>query len=558
MAIQAQKKSGFFFQVRSTLLFLGFLVGSWNFNISKIQAAEDIFLNYGPLQFSLSVEALRTYAEEGEITGDLRDYARFLSEEQLKSLRAALVKKVDIQPLSVAQFFYSYQGVKILERVGQIVQTKAGQSGFFAIRSALILAANSEEGLTPLNFLETFPITGITIDSVQGFQIIDELSVILQETNLAIAAVEEQAFIEKVRDEEIFAEGINSAGKIDYRIETFSLEDRQRRRVFPVDLYLPKRKNRQPLSLVVISHGLGSDRTSFDYLAKFLASYGFAVAVPEHPGSNADQIKNLLEGFANDVTPPTEFINRPLDISHLLDYLETNYQQQINLNSVGIIGQSFGAYTALALAGAELNFETLDNTCQNLDKSFNVSLFLQCLALELPRKGTITNFRDPRITSAIAINPLTSAIFGEKSISQIKIPTMIVSGSADPVTPALPEQIKPFAWLNNKEKYFVLFKGGTHFSTLNESGGSIPVPAKALGPDPKIAQGYLKQLSLLFFSEPRNDKSDIYASLQTPSFGCLCSSYATSITQPLMPLRLIKGLSEESLGLTGSNYSKSN
>ena len=553
MVIQTKKRSGFFLQVRSTLLFLGFLVGSWNFNISKVWAAEDIFLNYGPLEFSLSVEALRTYAQEGEITGDLRDYARFLSEEQLVSLQSALVKKIDVQPLSVAQFFYSYQGVKILERVGQIVKTKAGQSGFFAIRSALILAANSEEGLTPLNFLETFPIAGITIDSIQGFKIIDELSVILQETNLAIAAVEERAFIEKVRGSEVFAEGINGAGNFAYRIETFKLQDKKRRRTFPADLYLPKRENtNRPLSLVVISHGLGSDRTSFAYLAKFLVSYGFAVAVPEHPGSNADQIKNLLEGFANDVTPPTEFLDRPLDISYLLDYLEAKYKKQINTKSVGIVGQSFGAYTALALAGAELNFRTLDDACQNLDKSFNVSLFLQCLAQELPPEDTITNYRDPRITSAIAINPLTSAVFGKKGISKIDIPTMIVSGSADPVTPALPEQIRPFIWLNSEEKYLALFKGGTHFSTIKESGGSIPVPEKALGPDPAIAQNYLKQLSLLFLNEPRSSESGDYSSLQAPNFGCLCSSYAASITQPLMPLRLIKELSEESLGQPAS------
>jgi len=343
-------------------------------------------------------------------------------------------------------------------------------------------------------------------------------------------------------------------GNLTYRIETFKLQDKKRRRTFPADLYLPNRKNtNRPFSLVVISHGLGSDRTSFDYLAKFLVSYGFAVAVPEHPGSNADQIKNLLEGFANDVTPPTEFLDRPLDISYLLDHLATNYSEQISTKSVGIIGQSFGAYTALALAGAELNFRALNDACQNIDKSFNVSLFLQCLALELPRNGTITNFRDQRITSAIAINPLTSAVFGKKGIGKIDIPTMIVSGSADPVTPALPEQIKPFAWLNSEEKYFVLLKGGTHFSTINESGGSIPVPAKALGPDPKIAQDYIKQLSLLFFNEPRNSKSGTYSSLQAPNFGCLCSSYAASLTQPLMPLRLIKELSEESLGQTNSN-----
>jgi len=97
--------------------------------------------------------------------------------------------------------------------------------------------------------------------------------------------------------------------------------------------------------VIVISHGLGSDRTSFEYLATTLASYGFAVAV-EHPGSNAQQLRSLLAGRANEVTEPNEFINRPLDVKYLLDELERRDKSdpsfQLNLQQVGVIGQSLG------------------------------------------------------------------------------------------------------------------------------------------------------------------------------------------------------------------------
>ena len=534
--------NNFYYGLKSVLVKLSFLLAIAQVTTSKAVAAEKIFLNYGPLQFSLTVETLRIYAEEGKITGDFADYARFLSEKQLEAFRVALTTEADIQPLSIAQFFYSYQGEKILQRVGQIVRTKAGQSGFYAIRSALILAAASEEGLTPLNFLETFPTSAITIDSEQGFQIVDELSTVIQTSERAIAAVEEEALVEVVWEDRVFSKGINGNGHFSYQKESLALRDEGRKRSFPVDLYLPnKPQSHQPLSLIVISHGLGSDRSTFAYFAQYLASYGFAVAVPEHPGSNASQIKNLLEGFANDVTPPEEFINRPLDITYLLDRIEADYGSRIDTRNVGIIGQSFGAYTALALAGAELDFTNLDRACQDLDKSFNVSLFLQCLALELPQDTTPTDLKDSRITSAIAINPLTSALFGQEGMSNIDIPVMLVSGSADPVTPALPEQIKPFTWLNVPEKYLVLMKGGTHFSVLNESSGSIPVPAAAIGPDPRVGQDYIKQLGLLFFSDRYNSP--------TPNFGCLCAGYAASISQSVMPLSLIAELKTEKLEL---------
>ena len=522
------------------LLQLFLVLGGMGLSASRVAAAENITLNFGPLQFALSVEALRIYADEGRITGNLRDYARFLSEEQLTTLRTTLNTQAEIEPLSLSQFFYSYQGVKILERVGEIIRSRAGQSGFYALRSALILAAASEEGLTPIKFLETIPVSSITIDSLQGLKIINQLSDVLETSDRAINIVQQRATIEAIQEDKSFPEGINPKGEFTYTKESFTLRDVLRSRSLPLDLYLPERQSSSELSpLIVISHGLGSDRTSFDYFAKFLVSHGFAVAVPEHPGSNASQIQNLLEGFANDVTPPEEFLNRPLDISFILDRLSQDYGTQIDTNNVGIIGQSFGAYTALALAGAELNFPNLEQVCSNLSRSFNVSLFLQCLALELPETALDNNFRDARITSAIVINPLTSALFGKEGMAKIEIPLMVVAGSADTVTPALPEQIRAFTWLDTPEKYLVLMQEGTHFSTLNESSGSLPLPEAAVGPNPQVGQNYIKQLGLLFYSD--------HYDLPQPTFGRLSASYAASISQNIMPLSLIRNLNQEEL-----------
>ena len=518
---------------------LGLCLGCTSLLPVKAVGAEEIFLDYGPLQFSLSVESLETYAREGEIKGKLTDYARFLTPEQLDKLKEALVASIEVTPLAVAQFLYSTQGEKILEQVGQVVQTKARQPGFYAIRSALILSAADEEGLTPLNILKKFPTYGIRINSARGFQIIENLSKIIQKTARAIAKVEETA----IKEQEVQTivdiaplPNFLKPGSLSFRQQTLTLRDRNRRRVFPVELYLPQQQTRgSRLPLVVISHGLGSDRNTFAYLAEHLASYGFAVAVPEHPGSNSSQINALFNGFANDVTPPQELIDRPLDITYLLDYLAQNYGEQIDVDRAGIVGQSFGGYTALALAGADLNFSQLEQDCPNIDDSLNVSLLLQCIGLNLP--GESFNLQDKRIVAAIAINPLTSSIFGREGISNIQTPIMIVSGTADPVTPALSEQINPFTWLTTSEKYLALLRGGTHFSTLDESSGSIPVPEQAIGPDPRIARNYVKQLSLVFFST--------YVDRQVEYKPYLSADYAASISQSLLPLHIIESLTLE-------------
>ncbi|MGK7947664.1 MAG: alpha/beta hydrolase [Xenococcaceae cyanobacterium] len=518
------------------LLNLGLCLGYDSLLSHKAVSAEEILLNYGPLEFSLSVESLEIYAKEGKITGKLKDYARLLTPEQLDQLQKALVTSAEVTPLAVAQFLYSTQGEKILEQVGQIVQTKARQPGFYAIRSALILSAAEEEGLTPLNILQNFPTYGIRLNSDRGFKIIENLSNIIQRTASAIATVEATALREREAQtlpNTVPVPNFLSPGSVTFRTQTLTLRDRDRNRVFPVELYLPQRQNSMSrLPLVVISHGLGSDRNTFAYLAEHLASHGFAVAVPEHPGSNYRQINALFNGLAHDVTPPEELIDRPKDIKFLLDYLAAEYGDGLDVNHVGIIGQSFGGYTALAVAGAELNFTQLERDCPNLDDSLNVSLLLQCISLNLPEKNY--KLEDRRITAAIAINPLTSSIFGEAGMGEIEIPTMIISGSADPVTPALPEQIQPFTWLTTSEKYLALLRGGTHFSTLNESSGSIPVPEQAIGPDPKVARDYVKQLSLIFFAT--------YVDRQSEYKPYLSADYADRISKSLLPLNLVNSL----------------
>lgn len=528
----------------------------WGWGIKPARGAENIILNYGALEFSVSVDSLETFAKTGTLSGALKSYADFLTPEQLEQLQVGLITDADFSHLAIAQFLYSYQGEKILERASRVIKTQARQPGFYAMRSALILAAADREngGLNPLNILKKFPTKTLRIDSSQGFELFKDLSRVVQKNSQAIAAVEQAASTEKLTETELVPQerdlNLLFSGGIPYRKESLIMRDnqqeypsgKQRNRVFPTDLYLPKTsRSGALLPLIVISHGLGSDLTTFDYLAKHLVSQGFAVAVPEHPGSSASQIESLLTGLVSDVTPPEELIDRPLDIKFLLDRIAENYGDRIDTNNVGAIGQSFGAYTTLALAGAPLNWDTLATDCDDIQNSWNLSLLIQCLAWQIPVEDTAIELKDERVTAAIAINPLTSSIFGQESLSKIDIPLMIVSGSADPVTPALPEQIVPFTWLTTSAKYLALLKGGTHFSTLNESAGSIPIPETAIGPDPEIAQAYIKQLGLAFFGT--------YIQKQPKYASYLNSEYARAIGKPEMPLSLIRNLDPQSLKL---------
>ena len=508
--------------------------------------AERIYVTYGPVEVSVPIESLALFAKEGQIDSNLDGFAQYANESQLADIRSALQAKAEISQVTIAQFLYTPQGEVLLRRLGRLIQTKARQPGFYAIRAALILAASDPEGLTIVNVLRKFPTYGIRIDLARGLGIANELTSLINRSNQTIAGVaqlsEAQAALEPTIPPAVRLQP-QLPGRYTWQKSSVTLTSPNRDRTFNMDIYLPQR-SRQPAPVVVISHGLGSDRISFQYLAKHLASYGFAVAVPEHPGSNAQQIQNLVTGRSNELAEPAEFINRPLDIKDLLDYLtklsttDPAYQGQLDLQRVGVIGQSFGGYTALALAGAGINFAQLENDCELENETWNLSLLLQCRARGLERNQY--SFGDPRIKAAIAINPIVSSILGETNLSQIKIPVMLIAGSADTVAPALLEQIQPFTWLTSPNKYLVLMNNGTHFSAIEESPQSLFLPpAEAIGPEPALARRYVSGLSLAFMESFLNNKSNFRPYLEP--------SYALSISGDILGLRILRSLTPQQL-----------
>jgi predicted dienelactone hydrolase len=508
--------------------------------------ADRIYVTYGPLEVSVPIESLALFAKEGKIDSNLDGFAQYAKKTQLAEIRTALQARAEISPVTIAQFLYTPQGEVLLERLGRVIQTKARQPGFYAIRAALILAASDEEGLTILNVLRKFPTYGIRIDINGSLGIASELTSLINRSNRTIAGVAQLSEAEAASEPAIPPAEmlqIQEKGPYNWKKSSVTLTSPNRDRTFDIDIYLPQR-SQQPAPVVVISHGLGSDRISYEYLAKHLASYGFAVAVPEHPGSNAQQIQDLVTGRAKDVAEPAEFVNRPLDIKDLLDYLTklstTNpaYRGQLDLQRVGVIGQSFGGYTALTLAGAQINFAQLDKDCKLENETWNLSLLLQCRARGLDRNQY--NFGDPRVKAAIAINPIVSSILGEKNLSQIKIPVMVIAGTADTVAPALLEQIQPFTWLTSPNKYLVLMNNGTHFSTIDQSPQSVFVPpAQAIGPEPTLARRYLNGLSLAFMESYLNNKSNFRPYLEP--------NYALGISRNTLGLRILRSLTPQQL-----------
>jgi predicted dienelactone hydrolase len=521
---------------------------------SPAQAAQRVYASYSALERSISVAALEEYVKTGVLDESLAVYTRYLNPGQLQELRRVLQSPIKVNAVAVSQFLYTPQGEFLLQRLGEVIKSESRQEkpGFHALRSALILASAEPGGLTLLNLLREYPSPSIHIDLARTLGIAAELSKLTSETEKAIAAVSQKAATEAA----IVQPSLNVAQLPDFRRkgkfvaqkQSYKLLDAVRNRFLLTDVYIPNAQGKLPV--VVISHGVGSDSSNFEYLASHLASHGFAVIVPNHPGSDTKQLQSLMKGSANQVAEPGEFYNRPLDVKFVLDELEkrnkSELQGRLNLEQVGIFGQSFGAYTGLALAGAQINFAELSKDCkpQALKDTWNLSLLLQCRALDLRAKNPTKdyNLRDERIKAVIAVNPITSSIFGEAGLSNLKVPVMIVASSDDTVAPALYEQILPFSWIGNQQKYLAILQGGTHFSAIGVGKGSadqVGLPSDIVGDDPAQARKYLNSLSLPFFES--------YVAGKTKYEPYLNAAYAKAISTQPLGLSLIQSLTSTEL-----------
>ena len=175
-----------------------------------------------------------------------------------------------------------------------------------------------------------------------------------------------------------------------------------------------------------------------------------------------------------------------------------------------------------------------------------MSLLLQCRAQQLygsfQKRGN--NLRDERVKAVIAVNPLTSAIFGEAGLKSLPIPVMIVASSDDTITPALYEQILPFSWLNASRKYLALLTGATHFSAIGNSAGDaeqLPLPSEVVGEDPVQTRSYVSVLSLPFFQT--------YVASNRKYANYLNAAYAKAISKTTVQVNLVKSLNQSEIEL---------
>ncbi|MBE9079463.1 alpha/beta hydrolase [Romeria aff. gracilis LEGE 07310] len=471
-------------------------------------AAERIHFQYGFLERSVSLEQIEAFVNEGTVDGSLELLLLRLSPEQQEQLRAALRSRYEVDPVLVNRFSYTSSGRQLLTEAGEVLQTASGMNGLYALRGALTLAAADPEGLTLLNLLRQYP-THLRIDVRRALAVGRSFGQMLADTEAAIARLSEQtqtAAAQAPATDFSQLPDPRQPGPWQVNQQTLALRDQRRNRAFSTDLYLPEGPAEgaalpERLPVIVISNGLGGSRDRFLDLATHLASHGFAVAIPDHPGSDRQRLQAFYQGLYAENFEAAEFIDRPLDIRFLLDELTRlngeRFDSRLNPDQVGVFGYSFGGTTALALAGAEIDLSHLAEDCATRSALINISLLYQCRALALPTDSV--SLRDSRVQAVYVFVPFGRSLYGPEGMAQVEIPVMWEATDQDILTPLAIEQLPAFAWLTEPERYLVVTEGLPHARLTLDVVNRLTDQALAWEDVGPIAETYHQMLSLPFF-----------------------------------------------------------
>ncbi|MEL7360288.1 MAG: alpha/beta hydrolase [Cyanobacteria bacterium J06560_6] len=555
-----------FFKFATTGLFTTSLLASVgaiaNLAFPKsVSAAEEIRLNVGgPIAFSISVDSLATFVETGEVKDDLRIVTRFLDEDNLQLVRQTLQRPIPLDVVQIDNLAYSTLGDDLLQNFGKVLRTHPDINGARGLRGALITAAAQAgpEGWTAIDVLQQFPGRSIDIQLGDLLALRRSLSVYFGYNEAVVAAVQGQSAAEAAQQQAAGAsaglalQSLSQPGPYQYARSTLSLSQAELRQTndglqvnydFTVEAYIPQGLT-QPAPVIFISHGFGDIQESFDFIASHLASHGYVAMLPQHVGSDLSVRQNFLQGFVNTILSPSEFVSRPQEVSLVIDELERlvatspDWAATLDLDRIGVIGDSLGGSTALSLAGAEIDYARIEALCGDEQVILNTAMYLQCQARFLPPQNL--QLGDERIKAVMVSHPLGGGLFGPTGMSQIGIPLMMFSGSNDIVASTVEDQVHPFIWTGSQDKYLALLTEGTHFTVKPGREGVTGFITLFTGENRDVGSRYFKEFNIAFWNT--------YLREQTKFLPYLSARYGeqTSEGEPLQ-LDIVESLSFETL-----------
>jgi len=183
-----------------------------------------------------------------------------------------------------------------------------------------------------------------------------------------------------------------------------------------------------PYPLIAYSHGLSAFRTSEEYLARHLASWGYVVSSQDFPLTNLSNIACVRLA---------DIENQPGDVSFVIDSVLEQFGSAIDSTRIAAGGLSYGGGTTLLV-------------------TFHPQV------------------RDARIKAALAIAP-TACWVTKRFFTSADVPLMLLAGTSDQLVPETQNAARAYK-ADRAPKWLVSLKDASHTGFVGALAGLPGTP----------------------------------------------------------------------------------
>ncbi len=436
------------------VIFFGFCGLFFN-NGSK--AAEKINIKFEEMVIPLTIKQLSKLEKYKDDSTELIDWL-----EKNRLIKVFEVSKFLNYPIFKEeglnrQVLRSWVGSEILSELSKTITVTNDKNGVLIFNTIENLLEEKKEA-SILEIIKALPVEEITLD-------VDNLILIISSWMNELEM--QQDLILKLNNLETTNEEVLKKSENKFPSNIFKINKKiyapHREQPFEVELWTSNKTNPEK-ELIIFMPGLAGDIDNFKWIGDELTKRGWPIVFIDHRGSNLKAFTEVLEG--KEVIPGSKdfFLYRIKDLDAVLK-AHRNGEFDLANDSYILMGHSLGSLIALLYEGNK-PMDQLDTRCDSALSDFavtNLSKLLQCQLTEIPYAKRNNS---KKASAIIGFNSFGSLIWPREKSSDIKIPTLLIGGTYDLITPLVNEQFRVFSALNNPLNRFLIIEGASHFSPI--------------------------------------------------------------------------------------------
>ena len=482
------------------IIFLSFC-GLFSNNVSK--AAEKINIEFEEMKIPLTIEQLsklEKYKEDStELINWLKKNGLIKVLELSKFLEFPVFKEEGLN----REVLRSWIGREILTELSKTIKVPDDNNGIEIYNTIESLLEDKKE-VSTLDIIKALPSEEISLD-------IDNLILIISFWKNELAM--QQDLISKLNNlEKTNKEPFkNLQDNVNSDLIKINKKIYAPHRVKPLEIKLWKNKKPDDdKDLIVFMPGLGGEINNFKWIGGELTKRGWPIVFIDHRGSNLEAFKEILEGKEAIPGSLDFFLYRIKDLDAVLK-AHQNGEFGLPNDSYILMGHSLGALIALLYEGNKPTNQ-LDERCDSALKDFAVTNLSKLLQCQLKEIQYFEKKKDNKAKAIIGFNSFGSLVWPKENSSGIKIPTLLIGGTYDLITPLMNEQFIVFSALNNPSNRFLIIEGSSHFSPIRinnsylKNNDVFKINKSFIGSDPILIQDLSSKFIVEFITNIKDQE----------------------------------------------------